>query len=252
MSASAPALNRALGRDRRIVIGGLLAVIALSWAYLLTGAGMSMPAPAAWTPAYFALMLVMWWLMMAAMMLPSAAPTILLFATLSRKSTERGDPAVSAVVFAAAYVIVWGGFSLLATVAQLQLDGLALLSPMMKSASVPLGAALLIAAGVYQMTPLKHACLRHCRSPIDFFARRWRRDAKGALLMGLEHGGFCLGCCWVMMGLLFYAGVMNLLWVAGLALYLLLEKLAPAGLVISRFAGVALILWGVAVLVTWY
>ena len=252
MSASAPALNRALGRDRRIVIGGLLAVIALSWAYLLTGAGMSMPAPAAWTPAYFALMLVMWWLMMAAMMLPSAAPTILLFATLSRKSTERGDPAVSAVVFAAAYVIVWGGFSLLATVAQMQLDGLALLSPMMKSASVPLGAALLIAAGVYQMTPLKHACLRHCRSPIDFFARRWRRDAKGALLMGLEHGGFCLGCCWVMMGLLFYAGVMNLLWVAGLALYLLLEKLAPAGLVISRFAGVALILWGVAVLVTWY
>jgi len=252
VSASAPALNRALGRDRRIVIGGLLAVIALSWAYLLTGAGMSMPAPAAWTPAYFALMLVMWWLMMAAMMLPSAAPTILLFATLSRKSTERGDPAVSAVVFAAAYVIVWGGFSLLATVAQMQLDGLALLSPMMKSASVPLGAALLIAAGVYQMTPLKHACLRHCRSPIDFFARRWRRDAKGALLMGLEHGGFCLGCCWVMMGLLFYAGVMNLLWVAGLALYLLLEKLAPAGLVISRFAGVALILWGVAVLVTWY
>ena len=252
MSANAPALNRALGRDRRIVIGGLLAVIALSWAYLLTGAGIPMPASAAWTPAYFALMLAMWWLMMAAMMLPSAAPTILLFATLSRKTAERGDPTVSAVVFAAAYVIVWGGFSLLATFAQMQLDGLALLSPMMKSASVPLGAALLIAAGVYQMTPLKHACLRHCRSPIDFFARRWRRGAKGALLMGLEHGGFCLGCCWVMMGLLFYAGVMNLLWVAGLALYVLLEKLAPAGLVISRFAGVVLILWGVAVLVTWH
>jgi len=252
VSASTPALNRALGRDRRIVIGGLLAVISLSWAYLLTGASMPMPASAAWTPAYFALMLVMWWLMMAAMMLPSAAPTILLFAALSRKSAERGDPAVSAVVFAAAYVIVWAGFSLLATFAQMQLDSLALLSPMMKSASVPLGAALLIAAGVYQMTPLKHACLRHCRTPIEFFARRWRRGAKGALLMGLEHGGFCLGCCWVMMGLLFYAGVMNLLWVAGLALYVLLEKLAPAGLIISRFAGVVLILWGVAVLVTWH
>ena len=252
MSANAPALNRALGRDRRIVIGGLLAAIALSWGYLLTGAGMPMPAPAAWTPTYFALMLVMWWLMMAAMMLPSAAPTILLFAALSRKSVERGNPAVSAGIFAAAYVIVWGGFGLLATFAQLQLDGLALLSPTMKSASVPLGSALLIAAGVYQMTPLKYACLRHCRTPIDFFARRWRRGAKGALLMGLEHGGFCLGCCWVMMGLLFYAGVMNLLWVAGLALYVLLEKLAPAGQGISRFAGVVLILWGVAVLVNWH
>ncbi len=252
VSANAPALDRALGRDRRIVIGGLLAAIALSWGYLLTGASMPLPAPATWTPTYFALMLVMWWLMMAAMMLPSAAPTILLFAALSRKSVECGNPAVSAGIFAAAYVIVWGGFGLLATFAQLQLDGLALLSPTMKSASVPLGAALLIAAGVYQMTPLKYACLRHCRTPINFFARRWRRGAKGALLMGLEHGGFCLGCCWVMMGLLFYAGVMNLLWVAGLALYVLLEKLAPAGQGISRFAGVVLILWGVAVLVNWH
>ncbi len=252
MSANVPALNRALGRDRRIVIGGLLAAIALSWGYLLIGARMPTPAPVIWTPAYFALMLVMWCVMMAAMMLPSAAPTILLFAALSRKSAERGDSAASAGVFAAAYVMVWGGFGLLATFAQMQLDGLALLSPTMKSTSVPLGAGLLIAAGVYQMTPLKYACLRHCRAPIDFFARRWRRGAKGALLMGLEHGGFCLGCCWVMMGLLFYAGVMNLLWVAGLALYLLLEKLAPAGKGISRFAGVVLILWGVAVLVNWY
>ena len=237
MSANAPALYRVLGRDRRIVIGGLLAAIALSWSYLLTGAGMPMPAPAVWTPAYFALMLVMWWVMMAAMMLPSAAPTILLFAALSQKSAERGDPVVSTSIFATAYIIVWGGFSLLATFAQMQLDDLALLSPMMNSASVPLGAALLIAAGVYQMTPLKYACLRHCRTPIDFFAHRWRRGAKGALLMGLEHGAFCLGCCWVIMALLFYAGVMNLLWIAGLALYVLLEKLAPAGQLISRYAG---------------
>ncbi len=252
MSANAPALNRVLGRDRRIVIGGLLAAIALSWSYLLTGANMPMLAPAVWTPAYFALMLVMWWVMMAAMMLPSAAPTILLFAALSRKSAERGDPAVPTGIFATAYIIVWGGFSLLATFAQMQLDGLALLSPMMNSTSVLLGAALLIAAGVYQMTPLKYACLRHCRTPIDFFARRWRRGAKGALLMGLEHGAFCLGCCWVIMTLLFYAGVMNLLWVAGLALYILLEKLAPAGRLISRLAGGVLILWGVAVLVNWH
>jgi predicted metal-binding membrane protein len=248
-SANVPTLHRALGRDRRIVVGGLLAVIALSWGYLLTGAGMPMSTPAAWTSTYFVLMLVMWWVMMAAMMLPSAAPTILLFAALSRKSAERGDPTVSAGVFAAAYVVVWGGFSLIATFAQMQLDGLALLSPMMKSVSVPLGATLLIAAGVYQMSPLKYACLRHCRTPIDFFARRWRRGTRGALLMGLEHGAFCLGCCWVMMGLLFYAGVMNLLWVAGLAAYMLLEKLAPAGRKISRFSGIVLIVWGVAVLV---
>ncbi|GMQ95834.1 MAG: DUF2182 domain-containing protein [Gammaproteobacteria bacterium] len=251
MSANAPALQRALGRDRQIVIGGLLAAIALAWAYLLAGAGMQMPAPTAWTPTYFALILLMWWVMMAAMMLPSAAPTILLFAALSRKSAERGDPTVSTGVFASTYIVVWGGLSLLATSIQMQLDQLTLLSPMMKSASVPLGAALLIAAGVYQMTPLKYACLRHCRTPIDFFARRWRRGTKGAFLMGLEHGAFCLGCCWVMMGLLFYAGVMNLLWVAGLAVYVLLEKLAPAGQRISRFAGIALILWGVAVLVNW-
>jgi predicted metal-binding membrane protein len=248
-SANVPALHRALGRDRRIVIGGLLTAIALSWGYLLTGAGMPTAAPVAWTPPYFVLILVMWWVMMVAMMLPSAAPTILLFAALSRKSAERGEPGASAGFFAAAYVVVWGGFSLLATFAQMQLDGLALLSPMMKSASVPLGATLLIAAGVYQMTPLKYACLRHCRTPIDFFAHRWRRGAGGALLMGLEHGAYCLGCCWVMMGLLFYAGVMNLLWIAGLAVYVLLEKLAPAGRIISRFSGIALILWGVVVLV---
>ncbi len=251
MSANAPALQRALGRDRQIVIGGLLAAIALSWGYLLAGTGMHVPVPAPWTPTYFAVILVMWWVMMVAMMLPSAAPTILLFAALSRKSAEHGNPAVSAGVFASTYVIVWGGLSLLATFIQMRLDQLALLSPMMKSASVPLGAALLIAAGVYQMTPLKYACLRHCRTPIDFFARRWRRGAKGAILMGLEHGAFCLGCCWVMMGLLFYAGIMNLLWVAGLAAYVLLEKLAPAGQRISRFAGIVLILWGVEVLVNW-
>ena len=253
MSASATALSRTLGRDRWLVISGLIAVIALSWAYLLAGAGMpmSMQETPSWTPAYFALMLVMWWVMMAAMMLPSAAPTILLFGALSRKMEERGVAGVSAGVFASAYVIVWGGFSLVATVVQMQLDALALLSPMMKSASVPLGAALLIGAGVYQMTPLKYACLRHCRTPLDFFARRWRRGKRGALLMGFEHGAFCLGCCWVMMGLLFYAGVMNLLWIAGLAAYVLIEKLAPAGQRISRFAGIVLILWGLGVLVHW-
>lgn len=250
MFANGPTLIQALERDRRIVFGGLLIVIVFSWGYLLAGVNvMQMPAPTTWTSTYFALMLLMWWAMMTAMMLPGAAPTILLFAALRRKCAERGDPSVSTGVFAAAYVIVWGGFSLLATYTHMKLESLAMLSPSLNSASAPVGAALLIAAGVYQMTPLKYACLRNCRASVDFFARRWRRGNTGALLMGLEHGAFCLGCCWAMMGLLFYAGIMNLLWIAGLTLYILLEKLAPAGQRISRFTGIILILWGVTILV---
>ncbi len=252
MVADASSLDRALKQDRRLVIAGLIAAVALCWAYLLSGAGMSAsmdPSPG-WTVAHFFVVLVMWWVMMAAMMLPSAAPTILLFASLNRKLSERGHAAAPAGLFAAAYMVVWGGFSLLAALLQMQLDRLALLNPMMASASVTLGGVLLLAAGVYQLTPLKHACLRHCRSPLDFFGRRWKKGAGGAFLMGMEHGAFCFGCCWVMMGLLFYAGVMNLWWIIGLALYVLLEKAAPAGHLLSRFAGAALIVWGAVILLT--
>ncbi|MDH3412069.1 MAG: DUF2182 domain-containing protein [Gammaproteobacteria bacterium] len=250
MSAKASSLDWALKRECRLLIVGLCVAIALSWAYLLAGAGMSisLEGPTSWTVSYFFVVLVMWWAMMAAMMLPSAAPTMLLFATLNRKLGERGHAAVPSGLFASAYVIVWGGFSVLATLLQLQLDKFALLNPMIASASVPLGGALLLAAGVYQLTPLKHACLRHCRSPIHFFGHRWKKGPRGAFLMGLEHGAFCLGCCWMIMGLLFYAGVMNLLWIIGLALYVLLEKLAPAGHWLGRFAGLALIIWGAVVL----
>lgn len=248
----ASALDWALKRDRRLVVVGLTVAIVLTWIYLLAGAGMSMSmsmdGPMTWSLPYFLLVLVMWWVMMAAMMLPSAAPTILLFASLNRKLGERGHRTVPAGLFASAYLVVWGGFSLIATLAQMQLDRLALLNPTMASASVPLGGALLLAAGVYQLTPLKYACLRRCRSPLDFFGRRWKKGPGGAFVMGLEHGGFCLGCCWVMMGLLFYAGVMNLWWILGLASYILLEKLAPAGHRLSRIAGVALIAWGGVVL----
>ncbi|MDX1529436.1 MAG: DUF2182 domain-containing protein, partial [Gammaproteobacteria bacterium] len=231
MNAAESSLDWALKRDRWLVVSGLAAAIAISWVFLLNGAGMSvtMDMPVTWSAPYFSMVLVMWWVMMAAMMLPSAAPTILLFAALNRKLNERGHAAVPAGVFASAYVIVWGGFSVLATLLQMKLDQAALLDPMMASASVALGGVLLLAAGVYQLTPLKHACLRHCRSPIHFLSHRWRKGPRGAFLMGLEHGAFCLGCCWVMMGLLFYAGVMNLAWIAGIALYVLLEKLAPAG-----------------------
>ncbi|MFP6746735.1 MAG: DUF2182 domain-containing protein [Alphaproteobacteria bacterium] len=201
-----------------------------------------------WTPGYFALMLAMWWVMMVAMMLPSAAPLVLLFAAVNRKSRLGGRPYVPTGVFAAGYLVAWGGFSLLAVLGQWGLERLALLSPMMQTTSLYLGAALLVGAGVYQLTPLKQACLRHCRSPLAFIAHHWRQGGGGAFRMGLEHGLFCLGCCWVLMALLFYGGVMNLWWVAGLALYILIEKLAPGGPRLGRYTGGLLILWGLWVL----
>ena len=255
MVARASALEFALRRHNRVVLVGLIAVVALSWAYLLTGAGMdmsmdmeSMSMPIRWTLAYSLLMLLMWWIMMIAMMLPSAVPMILLFAALSRKNEDRGRVSVPTGFFVAGYVVAWGGFSLVATFLQWGLNELALLTPMMVSASKTFGAALLIAGGIYQLTPLKHACLRHCRGPLRFFGERWRAGAVGAWRMGLEHGLYCLGCCWVLMGLLFYGGVMNLMWIVGLTVYVLLEKVAPAGPWLARIAGVALIAWGLSIL----
>ena len=249
------ALERALRRDRHVVVAGLAFIILAAWLFILTGAGMGAPSSSAgpmmsptWTPGYFVLMLVMWWVMMVAMMLPSAAPMVLLFATVNRKSRERDRPYVPTGYFAAGYLAAWGGFSMVAILLQWGLEQLTLLSPTMRTTSLYLGATLLIAAGVYQLTPLKHACLRHCRSPLHFISHQWRQGTAGAFRMGLEHGLFCLGCCWVLMVLLFYGGVMNLWWIAGLALYVLIEKLFPLGARLGRYAGGLLILWGAAVL----
>ncbi len=261
MSGATSTLESTLKYDRWIVISGLSFITVISWAYILSGAGMTMgdatSGPMAmapvWSFGYALTMFLMWQVMMVAMMLPSAAPMILLVAALNRKkNTATGNPALLTGLFVSGYLIVWGGFSLAAVFLQWQMDRWALLNPMMASASAPLGAALLIAAGVYQLTPLKHACLRHCRSPLHFIGRRWRSGAGGALMMGLDHGVFCLGCCWVLMGLLFYGGVMNLAWIGGIALYVLIEKVAPAGHWIGRFSGALLILWGAAVLIRSY
>jgi predicted metal-binding membrane protein len=259
MDGELSALERILRRDRRIVIGGLVFVSLASWLYILTGAGTdvgemaSRPTGATvtitWTPTHVGLMLAMWWIMMVAMMLPSAAPMVLLFAAVNRKSRQQGRPYVPTGFFAAGYLVAWGGFSLVAVLLQWGLERLSLLSPTLQVSSLYLGAALLIGAGAYQLTPLKHACLHHCRSPIEFIARYWRQGSGGAFRMGLQHGVFCLGCCWVLMVLLFYAGVMNLWWIAGLALYILLEKLTPVGHRLGRYTGGMLILWGAWVLV---
>lgn len=251
-------LKAVLGRDRLVVIAGLVTVIALAWAYILADAGMAMPAPeattpsltmavatpAAWTPGYAVLIVLMWLIMMVAMMLPSAAPMILLFATVNRKQRERGVRPIETSIFVLAYMVVWAGFSVLATGLQWGLERAGLLSVMMTSASLALGGGILVAAGVWQLTPLKHACLRHCRSPLSFLTQRWRAGRAGAFRMGLEHGAFCLGCCWVLMGLLFYGGVMNLYWIAGIAVFALLEKTIPAGHRLGSVAGIVLIAWG--------
>jgi predicted metal-binding membrane protein len=259
-------LEALLRRDRMIVVAGLIVVIASAWTWLLLGAGTtmrpadtnSMPAdmggmamvmaPAVWTAGYVALMVSMWWIMMIAMMLPSATPMLLLFARVNRQEKAGGRPYVPAAMFAAGYLAVWGGFSVIAAAAQWGLQRLGLMSPAMVTTSVVLGGAILIAAGVWQLTPIKHVCLRHCRSPLSFLVSGWRAGRLGAFRMGLEHGAWCLGCCWFLMALLFVGGIMNLYWVAGLAAFVLLEKTVPMGNWLAKAAGAGLLLWGVALL----
>jgi predicted metal-binding membrane protein len=250
-SASA---RRALPRrDRVAILAGLAGVSALAWVYLIVmAAGMDgmAPAPAemvrvrAWSALDFALMFAMWAIMMVGMMVPSAAPTALVYAAVARKAAREGTPIAPTAAFVSGYVAMWTLFSLAATVAQWALDRAALLSPMMVTTSPALGAALLVGAGAYQLTPFKDACLRHCRAPAQFISEHWRSGTWGAFRMGLEHGAYCLGCCWVLMGLLFFGGVMNLLWIAAITLFVLLEKVIPLGAPGGRVAGAAMILVG--------
>ncbi len=212
-------------------------------------------SPITWTPGYALLMFSMWWLMMIAMMLPSAAPMVLLHAAVARKGLERNENAgptsgphrlhSTTTAFIAGYLAMWGAFSLVAVIAQWGLERGELLSAMMTSTSNLLGSGLLLAAGVWQLTPLKTVCLRHCRSPISFLSTHWWPGVGGAFRMGIEHGVFCLGCCWFLMALLFYGGVMNLIWIVGLALFVLMEKVMLAGVAVGRVTGLLLIAWGV-------
>jgi predicted metal-binding membrane protein len=242
--------------DRPIIVALLLGVIASAGAYLLFGieasmqemAGMAMPMVVSWTPGYFVLTLAMWSAMMMVMMLPSAVPMLLFYDSIAQKRGMHSTAIGRTALFGLGYVVVWLGFSLGALVLQYALDSASLLSPAMRVTSVALAGAVLVAAGIYQWTPLKQACLRQCRSPLSFVMTYWRNGNGGAFVMGLGHGAFCLGCCWVLMLLLFVGGVMNFAWIAGIALFVLVEKLAPAGHWIGRAAGVAFIAWGGAVL----
>jgi predicted metal-binding membrane protein len=279
---STDVLEAVLRRDRAAVTLVLVTVIAACWLYLLAGAvtgmyphemaalvpiqtglepsvpgtvSMSCHETMTWTHGYALLMFSMWWLMMIAMMLPTAAPIILLHAAVTRKGLARANLAgpkapshrlfLTTTAFIAGYLAMWGAFSLVALVAQWVLARAALLSAMMTPTSKFLGMGLLLAAGVWQLTPFKTVCLRHCRSPISFLSTHWHPGVGGAFRMGIEHGVFCLGCCWFLMGLLFYGGVMNLIWIIGLALLVLVEKVMPVGVAFGRVTGLLLIAWGV-------
>ncbi len=241
-------------RDRSVVIVALAAVIALSWMYTIYLAGGLEPASAAdlampqaqyWSPPEFLFMFLMWVIMMVAMMLPSASPMILTYANAQRGKSRSSEVLPGTTWLTLGYVAAWSVFSLIATLAQCALHAAALLSSAMASANSVLGGVILIAAGIFQWTPLKHACLAKCRSPMGFFMIEWRDGSRGAFVMGWRHGVYCVGCCWALMGLLFVTGVMNLLWIALISVFVLVEKIAPHPLRIAQVSGALLIAYGV-------
>jgi predicted metal-binding membrane protein len=194
----------------------------------------------------------MWTVMMVGMMAPSAAPMILMYARVGRQGRTEGKPLAATGWFAAGYFSVWIGFSMAAALVQWGIERTALLDDRMASASNVFGGIILIAAGIYQWTPLKDVCLAQCQTPFTFLMRYggFRGDIAGCLLLGLRHGAYCVGCCWVLMALLFVGGVMNVLWIALLALLVLLEKVTRVGRLIARAVGVACVISGVWLLLS--
>jgi predicted metal-binding membrane protein len=262
------AVEAALRRQRGVTVAALVLLTLLAWAWLLQGAGMGMTrradfdlfpqpdagiaampgmvapmTPAGWTAAQLLLAVSMWWVMMVAMMLPAAAPVVLLYARVASAQAAGGRPSTAA--FLAGYLGVWGIFSVLAALAQDALQRLGVVVPMTMSSAVRwLSAAVLVAAGLYQLSPLKDACLAGCRHPAQFLSRHFRPGPFGALRMGAIHGAWCLGCCGLLMVLLFVGGVMNLAWIALLALLVAGEKLLPGGRRLGQAAGLMFIGWG--------
>jgi len=244
-------LEALLRRDRALTLAGLGALAVLAWLYLVhldremrVHADMGMASVALWDVADAGLALAMWGVMMVAMMLPATAPMVLTFTTINRKRREAGGaPHVATGIFVTGYLVVWGAFSVLAVAAQWSLQAAALLNVSTLRVTPFVGAAVVAGAGVWQLTPLKYACLARCQSPLGFLMTEWRDGPRGTLVMGLRHGLFCLGCCWVLMALLFVGGVMNLAWIAALTAFVLVEKLAPAGRSVSRASGIVLLAW---------
>ena len=256
-SATGDRLESVLRHDRMLVGLALAVLVAAAWLYLArmavemsseghaSMATMSMLAMQMWDWPEVVLLAVMWAIMMVAMMVPAATPMILMFAAIHRRRAASGGAAVSTSVFVLGYLAVWTAFSIVAALVQAALHMAAVISPAMAATSPLIAAGVLVAAGVFQWTPLKHTCLAACRSPLTFVMTRWREGRAGALRMGVRHGLYCLGCCWVLMALLFVAGVMNLAWVAILAVAVLVERLVPRGELVARGIGIALVAAGV-------
>lgn len=252
-------MDKVLNRDRLVVVGALALVVALAWAYLgyivlaqpvmgMDATAMAAMPPPEWDATYFAATLAMWMVMMAGMMVPSAAPTVLLFDALQRHADAGRHSHRKTVLFVAGYVAAWSAFGVIAATAQWGLSDAMLLSATMTSKTPVFAGALLIAAGAYQFSSLKTACLRQCRSPAEFLVRHRRSGTFGPLAMGLQHGVQCIGCCWALMALLFAFGVMNLLWVAALAIFVLIEKVSPVGIMIGRIGAALMVCAGAALI----
>ncbi|MFQ5720113.1 MAG: DUF2182 domain-containing protein [Acidobacteriota bacterium] len=252
-----PSLRAVVVTDRAVTAAAVSLLALLAWFLLASTAAGAPPwhdaltgghAPDGFVAAVLA-GLAMWVLMMVAMMLPAALPWIVMIARLSRSRQRSHAPVVRAGLFTGGYLAIWIAFSLAAAVLQAGLHRLALLDPTRLQTGRLLGAGVLIGAGLFQLSPLKDACLAHCRSPLTYFLARWRDGPAGAFGMGWRHGGWCLGCCWALMIVSFALGVMNLLWMAGLTLFLIIEKNAPGGVLVGQLAGCGLVVWGVGWLV---
>lgn len=240
-----------LSRDRTIVLLGIGALTFVSWFYTIQmSLDLSHVAMGHHGHAHegFLYTFIMWAVMMVAMMTPTATPMVLTFARINRKRRSRGQPYVATGVFLAGYLVVWTLFSALAAYAQIELQAVDLVDAMLASSSPVFSGVLLVVAGVFQWTPLKQACLKHCRTPLSFILTDWKEGTVGALSMGLKHGAFCTVCCWFLMAILFVLGAMNILWMALITGITLVEKVVPWGDKFSRAAGVVLALWGALIL----
>ena len=246
------ALKNALRHDRWPVLLSLLAISALALGYtawLATGfdmSGMMSPAFVPWSADHLAFMLAMWIVMMVGMMTPSVAPMVLLYAGIARQANSRGTPFAPAGWFASGYLFAWIAFAAVATFAQWWLESRALIAPMMAGTGPIAGGLILVITGIYQWLPAKQACLAQCSAPLAFVQRHggFAPSARGSVRLGFLHGLYCIGCCWALMALLFVFGVMNLVWIAGLMVFMLIEKLVPNPRVLSRVAGIAAIAAG--------
>lgn len=241
--------------ERSLAFSGLVVVIVLSWAYMLhMGWGMggteretTLACVSPWGTGDLVHYFFMWTIMMAAMMFPAAAPMILMFVAVNEQRREDRSPLIPTGIFVLGYFLIWTVYSGLASLIQWGLHVSALLSHDLTITRPGWGGLLLIAAGVFQWTPFREACMSKCRSPVGFLMAEWRQGRLGALIMGIRHGLNCVGCCWLLMLLSFVLGVMNLVWMAGLTLFMIVEKAYPESRWVSRSAGVVLVFWGAAI-----